>query len=440
MFRIFKQNTLRLACALVIGLASCEKIDIAFEDNGIEDDPDVVQIDNQKVEIGTVKQDTFNTASSEYIMVGTHRDAYFGKISTSTYAEISLPESNPILNKSVRLDSICLILNPTGNYVGDTTLPFTVKVHELTENIKNSTATDAYYNLRSFAFNPANLAQATQTIKPTLKKQWLIRLPDALGNDWLQKLNTNADEIQSQERFRGYFKGLLFETDSNSNNTAYYFKGDSNNVVIRMYYKELGLFHEDKTLDFSFATAKSFFHYDYNYTGTLLGQVQPQRKQYLSSASTGNKAFLYTGTPAQIKFSFPDILTLKERFPDLKVVKAVLEIRPLAGSYHYPARLPSQLVLNETTSDNYTGSYVYESDGTTLQYGNLVYDPLNNVNTKYSFTITSFINSLIEEGQFSTKALLLNAYVNTLQETAQLVINDQSIQQDVKLKLYVLGL
>ena len=118
----------------------------------------------------------------------------------------------------------------------------------------------------------------------------------------------------------------------------------------------------------------------------------------------------------------------------------MLEIKPLQGSYHYPATLPAEIVLQETNSDNYPGVYIFNSDGQTTQNGSLVYDPLNNVNTKYVFNITDFINRLIEEGQFSTKALLLGSAGNTLEQSLQLIINDQSIQKDVKLKVYVLGL
>src|SRR6218665_175870 len=407
MFSKLKQILPALAGIIIAAQVSCEKIDIAFEDNGIDDNPEVVQIENQKVEIGTVKQDTFNTSSSNLLLIGTHNDINFGKTSISTYAEIAIPGTNKLLDvspSSIRFDSVSLVLNPTGNYIGDTTLPFTLKMHELTENIKNANNVDGYYNSRSFSFSPSVLAQATQTIKPSLKKKWRIRMPDALGSDWLQKLVGNANEIQSQEKFRGYFKGLLFETDSSNNKNAFFFNGDSGNAVIRIYYKKLGLYNENDSIDFSFVSAKSFYHYDYNYNGSPLQPINPLRKEYFSSSVTGNKAFISTGAATQIKFSFPEILTLKERFPQLKVVKAVLEIKPLAGSYYYPNKLPAKLSLSETTSENYSVSYLYDSDGESIQYGNLVYDPLNNVNTKYSFTITSFINSLIEDGQFSTKA------------------------------------
>lgn len=429
---------LAMMCMLVI-LSSCEKADIPFTDNGLEDDPDVVEVDNLAVALGTVKQDTILTSGSGNLLAGTYTDAYFGRISSFTYMEIENPATNPLSGKAVRFDSICLVLKPTGYYKGDTTLPFNLSVHSLQENISNANSSDAYYNTRSFAHHVAPLAQVSAVIKPSLQKEWLIRLPDALGTEWMQKLADNAAEIQSQQSFRSYFKGLLLSTDSNTNKCMYYFTGDST-AVIRLYYKELGLYNVDKALDFHYVAGKTFYHYKYNYTNTSLAGVDPKRRQYFSSSSTGNKAFLSGMVPSAIKFSFPDILTLKERFSNLKIIKAVLEIKPLAGSYHYPASLPATFVLNETNSENYTGAYIPEPGGQAIQYGALVYDPLNSVNTKYSFIITDFINALIEEGQFSTKALLLSQADNSLQQSAQLILNDQSIQKDVKLKVYVLEL
>jgi hypothetical protein len=93
------------------------------------------------------------------------------------------------------------------------------------------------------------------------------------------------------------------------------------------------------------------------------------------------------------------------------------------------------------TSSNTVSSYI-STDGTTdFQTGNLVYDRLNIAKTKYSFDVTSYINTLITEGRFSEKTLLLGANVGSaVSETQRLVLNDQSSIKDVKLKLYVLGL
>jgi hypothetical protein len=439
MLNYFKLIIQVFLVSLLILFISCEKADIDFEDNGLDDNPEIVEIDNLSVSLGTVKQDSILTSGSGMLLMGTYTDNYLGKISSTTYTEIEYPSDNPLLNKSVILDSICLVLKPTGNFKGDTTRPFKLSVHSLLENIKNENGIDAFYNNRSFEFNSTPLAEASAIIKPSLQKPWQIRLPDALGNEWMQKLVSNADEIQNQDRFRSYFKGLVFVTDSNTNNTMYYFTGDST-ALIRLYYKEQGLYNVSKQIDFNFITDKSFYHYDYNYQGTALEQLNPLRKQYFSSSSTDNKAFFSTLAPTNIKFSFPDILTLKERFSDLKIIRALLEIKPMAGSYHYPATLPPEIILNETNHENFAGTYIFSSDGQTPQNGSLVYDPLNNVNTKYVFNITDFINALIEEGQFSTKALLLTGADNILEQSAQLVVNDQSIQKDVKLKIYVLGL
>jgi hypothetical protein len=430
-----------LLCFTVAGIYSCEKTSVKLEDNAASNDPDITYLEDMPVTMSTVKLDSFVTSGLEQFMIGTHNDTVFGKMSANSYAEIVLPATNSLNGTDVLFDSICIRLMPTGNYSGDTTLPIKINVHQLTKNIENDDAEDVFYQTKTVDFSGTPIASFSGQIKPTSKKIMSIRLPDSLGQNWMNKLRTNNYTFQSQERFRNYFKGVVLQTDSVVNKNIFYFNSDSNKVLIRLYYKNRGLTNIAGHIDFTFNSSKQFVQLAYNYNNTAFSLFHPTKKQELSSSLTGGRALMSSNNASYVKFSFPGILTLKELFPFVKVIKAELEIKPLEGSYRYPYALPATLLMNTgNTSNNVTGN-LYDAATEELQTGNLVLDKLNNANTKYSFDVTEFINVLIDEGRFSERTLLLGqGSAAATKETQRLILNDQTVKKDVKLKLYVLGL
>ena len=143
-----------------------------------------------------------------------------------------------------------------------------------------------------------------------------------------------------------------------------------------------------------------------------------------------------------IKISFPDLLTLKELHPYIKIMKAVLLVKPDSRSSVFPYLLPAELNLYTTDETNVLISGIYDGNTTpALQTGSLYIDALYGENTSYSYDITSFINTKLAEGQFSKSALLLSPSVSSLDAGPQrLIVNDETAGRSVQLKLYVLGL
>jgi hypothetical protein len=435
-FVLIRLTSILLVVSVVL---SCSKVDVKFEDDVINNGPGVSYLENIKVDIGTYKTDSFKTSGANIFMIGTHNDPSFGKLNADTYAEVQLPQ-NTVKDKNVVFDSICIRLMPTG-YLGDTLQPFRMHISQITQLIENASGIDAYYNTRSFEHANVPLATFNGIIMPGSHKAISIRLPDALGLSWLTSLQQDDYNIQSQERFRNYFKGLVFLTDSLYNNNLFHFAADTSGTFISVYYKERGLINISRKLDFTFNSSKQFVNISNNYTGTPLAGLNPVKKSFMISDSTNHKTFFNSTNQLYTKFSFPDILRIKELYPNSKVTKAVLEITPAIESYRYPYHLPAALQLNVVNNDdNSIFSYIYDATTGSVQNGNLVYDPLNPVNTKYSFDVTSFINDLLTGGQFSNKALLLNsAFASNIEKDERLILNDQSVSNGVKLKMYVLG-
>ncbi|MET0636897.1 MAG: DUF4270 family protein [Chitinophagaceae bacterium] len=429
-----------ISCLALGTLASCNKVELPFDDDSIDDDPNIAVYTNYPVTLSTYKVDSFATTGDSVFTVGHHTDPEFGTIHAGSYAELQIPV-NGVYDQNVTFDSLVLMLNPNGNYYGDTLVPFQMSVHRLQENIENEEeGNNSFYNLRRFSFDPVPLGQTTITIRPNAGKVVKIRLSTALGQDLLNKLQENDDTIQNQAMFNRYLKGLCLRSDSVSSKALYYFRSDSTGLV-RLHYTLKGAIPQDKYIDFPFNTDKQFNSILYHHNGTNLAAFATGKTAVKTSELTGHKAYLNSNMGSYIKISFPTLLSLKETHPYIKVLKAEVLIKPDPATYKYPYRLPAALYMYITDDENRPTSILTDATGQQPQTGSLIVDHLYGQNTQYSFDVTSFIQTVLAEGQFSKSALMLQPPSGfTDASIDRLIIDDQTLNDHVQLKMYVLGL
>jgi hypothetical protein len=425
---------------LVTVLSSCDKVDITFGASASTADPNITYFDNYKTDIATYKLDSFATTDHQVFTAGYHTDAVFGVVKAGAYAQLNLPASNPLLNvtETIVFDSLQILIKPSGAFYGDSAKPVKFAVYRLNENIKKADGTDYYYNTSSFNYNPVPIGQQTINLYGKSGTDVSVKLSDALGQELLAKFKNNDFDINTQENFINYFKGIYITTDSSVTNSLVYF---TDSVLMRLNYHQNGVTPVAKTIDFTYEKTKQFNNISFRHTNSNFAAFINNKTQVIPSTSSGNQSFLNSNLSASIKISFPTLLNLKELHPYIKVVKAILVIKPDAASYAYPYILPSTLDLYATDQSNELLSGIYDASNTSLQTGNLVTDYLYNENTYYSFDITQFINTKMSEGQASTSALLLHTSLsNTEGGLQRLIVNDQNNNRPIELKLYVLGL
>jgi len=429
-------------CFFMFIFSSCDKVDVTLDDSNSAVDPNVTYFENYKVEIATYKPDSFLTSPHEIFAIGKHNDPVFGKVSASSYAELALPLKNNVLDKDVQFDSLELILKPTGQFYGDSTLLFGIKAYQLTTQVTNSDLGNVFYNTSSFSYNPVVIGQQTFSLSGKTGELLHIRLPDNMGNDLLTKFQAGEDVVSTQENFADYFKGIVLMPDDNTDHAIGYFKAGTDTALLRLHYHKNVVFSDPGYLDFNFRKERQFNHISFDHTGTILSPVFiPNKKQLIPSTDTYGQCYLNSNLGSMIKISFPTLLNLKELHPYIQVIKAELVIRPDKKSQVIPYSLPKVLNLYTTDDNNNPIGLITDPSTGITEQGNLVIDYLYGENTAYSFDITAFINSKIKEGQFSTSALMLE---NTQEfndgSIQRLIINDQSNNKSIQLKLYLLGL
>jgi hypothetical protein len=421
---------------------SCDKTDITFGASSTEDDPNITYLDNFETSIATYKTDSFVTSSQQVFTLGYHNDPVFGIVKASSFAQINLPASNPVANKVVVFDSLELIVQSAGSFYGDSTKPVSINVYRLTQNIKDAVNGDTYYNTSSFNYSPVSIGQQTLNLSGKAGKAIHIKLSATLGQELLTKFKNSDDAVSAAENFADYFRGIYISTDSTVTNSLVYFSAPADSALLRLTYHESGLFPKKKQLDFTYNAAKQFNNISFRHSNPNFSAFINKKKQLIESSASGNQSFLNANLNAAIKISFGNLLQLKELHPYIKVVKATLIIKPDTASYSSLYKLPAILNLYTSDQNNNLNAGIFESSSTTtLQTGNLKIDKLYGIDTYYSYDITSFINTKIEEGRFSSSALILYPYLATINTGLQrLILNDKSSNKSVQLKLYVLGL
>lgn len=427
---------------LILLFASCEKVNISFGEAASETDPNITYIDSYKADIATFKADSFLTSSHNIFCLGYHTDPDFGVMRARSFAQINLPSSNTVYNVNAIFDSLELIIKPTGNFYGDSNVTMKLAVHRLTETIVNNEKGDYFYNTSSFSYDPVPIGERTVNLYGRSGTAVSVKLSDQLGREWLEKLKANDTDIATYAAFLEYFKGICITTDSVQTKSLAYFTAASDSMLIRLTYHEPGLDPGKKYLNFSFATVRQFNQVSFTPGNANFSAFISNKTQLIESSASGNKSFLNTAVGSLIKISFPDLLTLKELHPYIKIMKAVLLVKPDPHSSVFPYTLPAELNLYSTDETNAVISGFSDGNATpALLTGNLYIDALYGENTSYSYDITSFINSKLAEGQFSKSALLLYPSVSSMDAGQQrLIVNDQTAGRSVQLKLYVLGL
>lgn len=437
-------NSCRLAAVFsaLFFLHSCNKVDIAFETTATALDPNITYYDNYAVDIATYKPDSFITSGHSVLVAGYHADTALGVIKAGTYMQIAFPSTNPLLNANAVFDSLELLLQSSGQFYGDSTKPITVKVFQLTQNIINE-AGDTYYNTSSFPYATTTIAQKTLLFSNKTGIAVGIRLSDAVGQDWFNKFKTGNDTVSSAEKFIDYFKGIYITSDSVQTKTVTYFNAPADTPVLRLHYHELGLFAEKKQFDFTYTSAKQFNNLNFRFTNAAFTPLNAIQSRILRSTESNNQSVLNTAFGGVVKISFSGLLNLKEKHPYVKVVKALLVIKPDVKTTIQTYTLPASLNLYTTDDTNLLIAGIFETTttGTVLQTGNLVIDYVYGEGTQYTYDITSFINTKISEGEFSKSALLLSSTLSNYDAGIQrLIINNQKGSRPIQLQLFVLGL
>lgn len=434
-YAYFIQATL-LILTISTGIVSCEKETIDFNSPFVDNNTtNIILVDSSTLELSTIYIDSFPTSGSGTLFAGQYTDPQFGKISAESYLQIGLPAGVTIPEGSV-FDSVEVILKLKKTYYGDTSVPYTVSIHQLTEPLPFPQQQNASYNIDSRTYNPSPLGIKQITVNPNNTDTISLRLPQSFGQDLFDKLNTNAIEIQNIEQFLSYFKGMAITGSSTSNLVL----GFSDSVILRLHYLKPGVISQDAAIDFNLTNPTySFTHVISNRSGTTLAALGPGNKQ-LFSDQTGNAAYSQFISGVMTKIRFPYIQNLLNLPGFIKIISAQLIVKPVSNSYTSFYMLPGQLIASATDQYNLPGQplsvYNPATGSNVSQSGNLVIDYLYGTGTQYTYDITSYLQAQIMITQNNKNGLLLIPPVPTSTFNRVIIGDSKNNLNKTQLKVY----
>lgn len=412
-------------------------MDVAFGAEFLDNEnTQIIRVDSFGVTLSTVYVDSFITSGKNVALVGGYKDPFTGTIAASSYMQVALANYQDVF-QNTSYDSLILIAKPNKYYYGDSTKPIQINISRLAETIEPPNGGTVLYNVNSFSTLPILLGSKTIQIRPLAQDSFVIRLSDALGQEFLSMLQRKSDTMKINTVFLDYFKGLLISSPTNN---AMIF-GFSDSVKLRLCYKQQGLYLENKTVDFTISNNNLQFNsIKVDRAGTALQNIGPTNKE-INSIATNNVSFSQYFSSVVAKLRFPSIKEILKFSNYKKILKAQLIIKPALNSYSFVYALPTQLRLARTTQLNLIGNditYVTTGGNAATQTGSLVVDYLYGKGTYYTYDVTSYMNEVIATDGFTQNGLLVLPPSPDAETTLNKVViaNQNNPEQKMQLQIY----
>lgn len=443
-------------------LTSCQKqpkLDFGQSYTTDNNSANVVVVDTTTVLMGTTFVDTTSTNGTGYLMVGSYKDDYLGKVTSRAFLQLAPPTSLPTISSvNDRYDSMSLILffKKSNPWYGDTTSLQSFYVNQVDTLYQLGTFQNAFNSRSSLRINPTplghtdplyiwpNIPNTNELINDTVK----IRMDDNFGRTIYNMVYNLSDTVKNNTVWQNWFHGLCVSSD-NTGNAIYNFK---DSAIMRIYYREAGIVSTVKYIDFNITNkANQFNNIRPDYTGTILKDslrkptvaVQPPPITY--SKSTNHSSFVQTIMGLNVKLTFPALSSIALRPDYIGLLRAQLIVRPVPGSFNTTWRLPPALGIYLTDQNNQIGTPIPATGVSGAQTGALSLDYFNPLTTVYTYDVTAFVKGQItnNESNASQTGLLLSIPASANESALnRLIIADQSypLNQRVTLAVYYLSL
>jgi Domain of unknown function (DUF4270) len=368
-------------------LSACADDDFNIGGRFIDSSIRTVLIDTCTIRLSTVSIDSVLTSGKNSVLAGSFSDTTFGQTECVAYVPFTVPGSVNLTDAEIVFDSIDLMMTLNGIWIGDTTIYHSFGVH-LLDKVISLPDDENYYSTMSVPFGKEPIAVLRCKPHPLSGDTLSVRLPDQLGRDLLDKIMSDDQEVLgSQERFMDFFQGIALAAGSDINTVVGFAAGDSS-MVIRIHFHYSTLDRTEGILTVTPYTSRCFYGVTTDRSGTPFSNLHGNE---LVSSVTGNMVLVQALTGSFVKIDFPYLNSLLEMGDHCTVTNASLKIYPVRGTYSRAVPLPEDLSLYVSNENDVKLGYITTYSGDALQTGNLLKDDLLNIETFYSYDITSFL-------------------------------------------------
>ena len=389
-----KKKHIRIVCAgiLSILLFACKE-DIGSLGLNVQPEDELIHtifFDSTTITAYSAKEDTVRTSGQPLNLLGDMRDPIFGRTQAVLCTQLRLSKPQVNFGGNPQADSLILTLAYGGHY-GDTMQSLRIRVYELDEDLNANTA---YYGQSTATHKSELLGEVQIQPKPNTSsdttKNAFFSIPLSTifaGDKFISKSNLN--ELNTNEAFTNYFKGLYIEAEAVSTNGCMLsINLLSSHSSMRLYYsndenpnQSYPFNLEDSCVRFSHINHFDYAGVDATLSAQLNGDYATTTEVLYGQSSGGIKTVI----------QFPH---LKEMFAGKQVVihKAELVITHKVdnSSPHYVA--PTTLFLSYDQSETGKDLLLFDAIFGTTYFGG-TYDEKTQ---QYAFRITQYIQELID--------------------------------------------
>lgn len=380
---------------------ACTKEPVYIDSVSVSDNPALVSIDTFQVKALVYRLDSFQTGGTGVVLAGTHNDPVIGRTTAEGYFVFQIPsvDYNSIGSVKDVYDSIVFTGRIHENYYGDTTVPYTVSLNLLSQEVY--TESGEYYNTNSFAADGVTLGTFSRTVRPVAGDSVRIKLDDSFGQQFFQLYREKNAAILNNSDFQRWFKGIKITPDPQTGAVLGFATGDSS-VRIRLYYHTNDIVVQKKEIEiFLGNSGDQFTALNTMTTGTAFQNLNPGSS--LNSEQTGNTFAILPLAGIRTAFYCPSVRAVPTLGDFVQLLTAQLTIYPHATtSYKYPD--PFYMYLRKPDL-SYEGPLAYSS-GEGAQTGDLVTDPLYGKDTYYTWDVGAYISSEVLASDYSSRRMV----------------------------------
>jgi hypothetical protein len=353
----------------------------------LDTDIRTVIIDTCSIRMSTVSIDSMVTSGKNSVMAGSYSDTTFGRTECIAYMAFDVPSTQDPPDAEIKFDSIALVMSLNGVWTGDTTKYQLFNIYPLDEVI-TLPDDEEFYSTRQVSHGSVPMASFSLKPHPLGGEAISVRLPDSLGTSILHKI-MSYDEVTlgSQDRFMAYLKGFTVTGGEGSNNILGINVSDTS-MCIRIYYHYSTETRHEEVISITPLEERCFYGVTTDWDDTPFEGLKGHE---LPSSETENMVLVQSLTASYVKIEFPYLNNLLELGDFGTVINAELLIYPVKGTYSNAVPLPSGLTLYISDEDDVAVSAITNYSGDALQTGDMVVDALYNIETYYSYNITTFL-------------------------------------------------
>jgi hypothetical protein len=432
--------------AALLYLASCTK-PTAFGEGLLSSEvADYAYTDTLTLRCTVEREDSLLSSDrnsiSPYFLCGQLQDPFFGVSTSEIYSLLQLSNASPNFTNAT-LDSAVLYLrfSPAGFY-GDTTVPQTLRVHQLDEQLRWDR--DYFSNqsllsgpeigkLENFLPRPSTLYNGFDTAATAAKAAYIaVPLSADFGNFLL---DVDSLDMTSDSLFWKKLRGIRISAEPASSPGAMmaFNLNEVNFSFIRLYYKRDTL---NLIFDYEFLGCNKFTHFTHDYSGSSAGQAIGQAAtDYLYLQGMG-------GLRLKVEIPYADQLG------DVVINKAELVLATAGLSGDNPLLKPAnQLVFTELQGDSalVLSSDVLHSIGPSLSgsfdtFGGYPIQEKDDAGApiqRYRMTLNQRFQDMVEDtsGDVKNKTIYINIYPQRIVAARSVLFGPNHPDHPIQLQL-----